>query len=194
MGFALAEEARRRGAQVTVVAANVGLPRGPGITYVDVETAAQLHAAALDAFDACDVLFMTAAVADYRPSEVFTGKVKKDQQGESLTLALERTDDVLAALADRRRPGQTLVGFAAESGGGAVEYGRGKLERKGLDAVVVNDISAPGIGFDTPDNEVTVVTADADLAVPRMTKPEVARAILDTILRLRSSHVTRVQH
>jgi phosphopantothenoylcysteine decarboxylase / phosphopantothenate---cysteine ligase len=194
MGFALAEAAARRGADVTVVAANVGLPRAPGVRYVDVETAAQLHAACLDAFDATDVLLMAAAVADYRPSEVFTGKVKKDQQGETLALALERTDDVLSALSARRRPGQLLVGFAAEAGEGAVAYGRGKLERKGLDAVVVNDIAAPGIGFDTPDNEVTIVTAGGEDRVARAAKSEIAGAILDTILRLRSSDDVRVQH
>jgi phosphopantothenoylcysteine decarboxylase/phosphopantothenate--cysteine ligase len=190
MGFALADEAHRRGARVTVVAANVGLPRTPGVTYVDVETAAQLHAAALDAFDATDVLLMAAAVADYRPAEVFTGKVKKDQQGERLARDRERPDDLHAA---RRHPGQTLVGFAAETGEGALAYGRGKLERKGLDAVVVNDVAVPGIGFDTPDNEVTIVTADGDVAVPRGSKADVARAILDTILSRRSSDVMRVQ-
>jgi len=194
MGFALAEAAARRGARVTLVAANVALAHPPGVRVVEVETAAQLHHACLDAFDAaCDVLLMAAAVADYRPAEVFTGKVKKDQQGEAMALQLERTDDVLAALAERRRPGQVLVGFAAESGAGAVDYGRGKLERKGLDAVVVNDIAQPGIGFDTADNEVTIVTADGDQAVPRATKSEVARAILDMVLRLRSSRQSRVQ-
>jgi phosphopantothenoylcysteine decarboxylase/phosphopantothenate--cysteine ligase len=194
MGFALAEAAARRGARVTVVAANVALPRPPGVRVVAVETAAQLHHACLDAFDAaCDVLLMAAAVADYRPAEVFTGKLKKDQQGDELALRLERTDDVLSALAARRRPGQVLVGFAAESGQGAVDYGRGKLERKRLDAVVVNDVGRPGIGFDAADNEVTIVTADADEAVPRASKTEVARAILDMVLRLRSSRQSRVQ-
>jgi phosphopantothenoylcysteine decarboxylase/phosphopantothenate--cysteine ligase len=193
MGFALAEEAARRGAEVTVVSANVSLPRARRVTYVDVETAAQLHAACVDAFPACDVLLMAAAVADYRPAEVFTGKVKKDQQGGSMALGLERTEDVLSALSARRREGQLLIGFAAEAGEGAVAYGRGKLERKGLDAVVVNDISAPGIGFDTPDNEVTIVSAAGDMAVPRASKAEVARAILDTVLRLRSSDVVRVE-
>src|SRR3954454_5601397 len=118
MGFALAAEAARRGAEVTVVAANVALERVPGVRVVAVETAAQLHAACLDAFDACDVLLMAAAVADYRPAEVFTGKVKKDQQGASLSLALERTEDVLSALSQRRREGQLLIGFAAEAGEG----------------------------------------------------------------------------
>jgi phosphopantothenoylcysteine decarboxylase/phosphopantothenate--cysteine ligase len=193
MGFALAAEAVRRGAHVTVIAANVSLPRDPAVTYVDIETAAQLRDAAVAAFEQADILIMTAAVADYRPAAPVEGKVKKDQQGESLALELERTTDVLAELSARRRNDQLLIGFAAESGEGAVEYGRSKLERKGLDAVVVNDISGEGIGFDAPDNEVTLVTRDGDTDVPKASKDVVARAILDMVLRLRSSSHMRVQ-
>lgn len=187
MGFALADAAARRGARVTVVAANVGLPRHPAVKYVDVETAAELRDACVGAFDRCDVLLMAAAVADYRPAAAFAGKVKKDTQGETLALELERTADVLSELSAHRRDGQTLIGFAAEAGEGAVAYGRDKLRRKGLDAVVVNDVAAPGIGFDTPDNEVTLVTADGDEAVPFGAKALVADAILDLVVRLRSS-------
>jgi phosphopantothenoylcysteine decarboxylase/phosphopantothenate--cysteine ligase len=194
MGFALAAEAARRGAGVTVVAANVSLPRAPGITYVDVETAADLRDAAVAAFERADILLMTAAVADYRPAAPFAGKVKKDQQGEDLSLDLERTTDVLSELSARRRDGQLLVGFAAEAGEGAVEYGRSKLERKGLDAVVVNDIAAEGIGFDTPDNEVTVVTRSGDNPVAKASKDVIARAIFDMVLSLRSSTGMRVEH
>jgi phosphopantothenoylcysteine decarboxylase / phosphopantothenate---cysteine ligase len=193
MGFALADEAVRRGAAVTVVAANVGLPRTPGVRYVDVRTAAEMHDACLDAFDDADVLLMAAAVADYRPASPRADKMKKDATGEAMSLELERTTDILAALSERRRAGQTLVGFAAEHGDAAVEYGRGKLERKGLDAVVVNDIADPGIGFDAADNEVTIVTGEDDLRVPRAAKSEVARAIWDTILKLRSSLAVRVR-
>ena len=192
MGFALADEAARRGAAVTVIAANVALPRNPAVTYVDVGTAAELHAAALAAFDEADVLLMAAAVADYRPAAPAPGKLKKDETGERLAIDLERTDDVLGALSARRRPGQLLVGFAAEHGDGAIEYGRAKLARKGLDAVVVNDIGRAGIGFDAADNEVTVLTAEASVSVPRATKAEVARAILDTVLSRRSSSDVRV--
>jgi phosphopantothenoylcysteine decarboxylase/phosphopantothenate--cysteine ligase len=194
MGFALAEQAARRGAQVTVVAANVSLPRHPAVTYVDVQTAAELHDAALSAFERCDVLLMGAAVADFRPAGAVDGKIKKDRDaGEELELRLERTQDVLADLSGRRRPDQTLVGFAAEHGDGAVEYGRGKLERKGLDAVVVNDIGRPGIGFDSTENEVVVLTRDgAETHFPRASKTEVAGAILDIVLKLRSSSALRV--
>jgi phosphopantothenoylcysteine decarboxylase / phosphopantothenate---cysteine ligase len=191
MGFALAEEAARRGAQVTVVAANVELPRHPAVRYVDVTTAAELHEAAVEAFDAADVLLMAAAVADFRPQPQ-AGKIKKDAAGEEMALRLERTEDVLSELADRRTSGQTLVGFAAEHGEGALEYGRGKLERKRLDAVVVNDIARADIGFDAHDNEVVILTREGETAVPKASKAEVARAILDAVLRIRSSDPMRV--
>jgi phosphopantothenoylcysteine decarboxylase/phosphopantothenate--cysteine ligase len=185
MGFAVAEEAAALGAEVTVIAANVALPRHPRVTYVDIETAAQLRDACVTAFAACDVLVMSAAVADFRPATAHEGKLKKTGRDE-LSLVLEKTEDVLSGLAATRRPEQTLVGFAAEHGAGALEYGRDKLARKGLDAVVVNDVSRPGIGFDATDNEVTIVTATGDEAVPRGTKAEVARAILATVDRLRA--------
>jgi phosphopantothenoylcysteine decarboxylase/phosphopantothenate--cysteine ligase len=129
---------------------------------------------------------MSAAVADFRPASAHEGKLKKTDRDE-LALVLERTEDVLSGLSAARRPDQTLVGFAAEHGAGAVEYGRDKLTRKGLDAVVVNDVSQPGIGFDATDNEVTIVTATGDRPVPRGTKAEVARAILATVDELRAS-------
>jgi phosphopantothenoylcysteine decarboxylase/phosphopantothenate--cysteine ligase len=192
MGFALAEAAARRGAAVTVVAANVSLPRSPGIQYVDVTTAAELAAACRERFPAADVLLMAAAVADYRPRDAHAGKLKKDATGESLQLELERTEDVLSALADARRPGQRLIGFAAEHGEGALAYAREKLNRKRLDAVVLNDVSDPTIGFDAPDNEVVVVTAEGDAHVPRASKSDVAGAILDMLLSDRSSTKVKV--
>jgi phosphopantothenoylcysteine decarboxylase/phosphopantothenate--cysteine ligase len=187
MGYALAAEAARRGASVTLVAANVGLSAPAGVTVVAVETAAELAAACDAHFDAADVLLMAAAVADYRPADPHAGKLKKDATGEALELRLERTADVLSGLAARRRPGQVLVGFAAEHGDGAVAYGREKLERKGLDAVVVNDVALPGIGFDAADNEVTIVSPDGERHVSRSAKSDVAAAVLDTVLSRRSS-------
>jgi phosphopantothenoylcysteine decarboxylase/phosphopantothenate--cysteine ligase len=187
MGLALAREAERRGASVTVVAANVSIPRPPGIEYIDVETTAQLARACEERFDDADVLLMAAAVADYAPAQAHAGKLKKDQAGAELTLRLERTQDVLSGLAARRRPGQTLVGFAAEHGEGALDYGRGKLARKNLDAVIVNDIGGAGIGFDASDNEVWIVTADDERHVPKAPKETIAAAILDAVLNRRSS-------
>jgi phosphopantothenoylcysteine decarboxylase/phosphopantothenate--cysteine ligase len=184
MGFAVAAEAARRGADVTVVAANVALPRADGIQYIDVETAAELEQATLRAFTYADVLVMAAAVADFRPAAPEMSKIKKDGRS-GLTIELEPTTDVLTAVGERRRPGNVLVGFAAEHGDGAVERARGKLERKRLDAVVVNDISRSDIGFDVDSNEVVIVTAAGDEPVPFGPKEGVARAILDAVERLR---------
>ncbi len=189
MGLALAQAARERGAQVTVVAANVSLPHPQGVLWRGVATAAQLQEACEEEFPRCDVLLMAAAVADFRPAEPADGKLKKAGR-EHLRLELEATPDVLRALAARRRPGQTLVGFAAEHGGGALEYGRGKLREKGLDAVVVNDISRPDIGIGAEDNEVSILTAAEEQHIPRAAKAEVAAAILDAVGRLRAGAVS----
>jgi phosphopantothenoylcysteine decarboxylase/phosphopantothenate--cysteine ligase len=193
MGLALAAEAQRRGARVTVVAANVSIPRPPGIEYLDVGTAADLAEACAARFAACDVLLMAAAVADYRPVAPHAGKLKKDQTGAELRLDLTRTEDVLSGLAARRRPGQLIVGFAAEHGDQALAYGRDKLSRKNLDAIVVNDIGAEGVGFESADNEVWVVTAAQERHVPKTSKGEIAAAILDAVLSRRSSSESKVR-
>jgi phosphopantothenoylcysteine decarboxylase / phosphopantothenate---cysteine ligase len=193
MGLALAEEAQRRGARVTVVAANVSIPRPPGLEYVDVNTAAELADACAARFDACDVLLMAAAVADYRPASTHAGKLKKDATGETLKLDLTRTEDVLTGLAARRRPGQLIVGFAAEHGDEALAYGREKLARKGLDAIVVNDVGAAGVGFESPDNEVWIVTAQEERHVPKESKARIAAAILDAVLSRRSQSDIKVR-
>ena len=184
MGYALAREAARRGAEVTVIAANVALDPPPGVRVLGVHTAAELAAACRSELGACDLLLMGAAVADFRPAGPVDRKIKKDQGVP--TIELERTEDVLSALAEVRREDQTIVGFAAEHGDRAVEYGRGKLDRKRLDAVVVNDISDAGIGFESDENEVTILTADgAERHVPRARKERVAQAVLDEVERLR---------
>jgi phosphopantothenoylcysteine decarboxylase/phosphopantothenate--cysteine ligase len=186
MGFAVAAEAARRGAEVTVVAANVALPRTDGVRYVEVETAEELRLATRAEFAAADVLVMAAAVADFRPVAPAADKISKSGR-DGLTVELEATADVLAELAAERRPGQVVVGFAAEHGAGAMERARGKLERKGLDAVVVNDIARADIGFDVEENEVTLVTADGAQTVAKGSKAEVAVAVLDAVERLRAS-------
>jgi phosphopantothenoylcysteine decarboxylase / phosphopantothenate---cysteine ligase len=188
MGLALAAEAARRGAEVTLVAANVGLPAPAGVELVEVSTAAELLAACRAAFAGADVLLMAAAVADFRPAAAVEDKIVKSGR-DGLALELEPTTDVLATLAAERRPGQTLIGFAAEHGAGAVERGRAKLERKELDAIVVNDISRHEIGFDAPDNEVTIVTAAAERHVPLGSKQAVAAAILEEVESLRGGTV-----
>ncbi|HEY1539617.1 MAG TPA: bifunctional phosphopantothenoylcysteine decarboxylase/phosphopantothenate--cysteine ligase CoaBC [Solirubrobacteraceae bacterium] len=184
MGFALAEQAAALGAQVTVVAANVALARDARVRYLDVETAAQLQEACAAEFERSDVLLMAAAVADYRPARSFAGKLKKTED-ERMRVELERTPDILAGLANLRRADQTLVGFAAEHGVGALEHGRDKLGRKRVDAVVVNDIARADIGFESPDNEVTILTAAGERHVARASKAAVARAVLDAVVELR---------
>ncbi|HWC26691.1 MAG TPA: bifunctional phosphopantothenoylcysteine decarboxylase/phosphopantothenate--cysteine ligase CoaBC [Solirubrobacteraceae bacterium] len=186
MGFALASEAAALGAAVTVVAANVALPRDERVTYVDVETAAQLQEACTGLFAAADILLMAAAVADFRPARNFAGKLKKEGD-ERIRVELERTPDILSGLAATRREDQIVVGFAAEHGAGAVGYGREKLARKRLDAVVVNDVSRADIGFESSDNEVTILTASGETHVARASKAEVARAVLEAVVALRAS-------
>jgi phosphopantothenoylcysteine decarboxylase / phosphopantothenate---cysteine ligase len=195
MGFALAEEAARRGADVTLVAANVTLPAPAGIEEVKVETTAELDAAVRERFPASDVLIMAAAPADFRPASAAEGKIPRERDsagtgepaGSGFALELEPTEDIVAAIAAERRADQTVVGFAAEHGEGALERGRAKLARKGLDAVVVNDIARSDIGFDSADNEVTVVSADGERQVGRRPKAEVAAAILDEVERFRTA-------
>jgi phosphopantothenoylcysteine decarboxylase/phosphopantothenate--cysteine ligase len=182
MGWAVAEEARRRGAQVTVLASNVELPRHPDIRYVEAPTAAALHAAALDAFPGCDVLVMAAAVADFRPGEAREGKIDKRAEG-GLRLDLEPTADILADLA-ARRDGQVVVGFAAEHGAAGLARAREKRVRKRVDLIVHNDVSVDGIGFGSGDNEITIIGPDGEETLPRMTKEACAGRILDAVAPL----------
>ncbi len=184
MGLALAEAAARRGAQVTLLAANVSLPLPTGVRVQRVGTAAELLAACEREFPDCDVLLMAAAVADFRPTERAEGKIKKAGR-RHLTIELEPTVDIVSGLAARRRTTQTLVAFAAEHGPGGVEQARSKLSAKAVDAVVFNDISRPDIGFDSELNEVTIVTREEDRRVPRATKHVVAESILDAVQSLR---------
>jgi len=185
MGIALAAAAARRGAEVTLVAANVSLPEPAGVRRVDVETAAELAAAAAAEFPGSQVLLMAAAPADFRPAEAASGKLARQ---DGLDLHLEPTEDILAGLAAGRGPGQTVVGFAAETGAG-VERARAKLTRKGADLIVLNDVSDPRIGFESSDNAVTLIDAQADVAVPLASKDAIAEAILDRVDRLRQSQV-----
>ena len=191
MGFALAEVGADLGAEVTVIAANVELPRDGRVTYVDVQTADELRTACVEALPLTDVVLMAAAVVDFRPAAPATTKLKKQAGADSMSVELALTPDILSELAASRRPGQTIVGFAAEHGDRALDYGREKLARKRLDAIVVNDISRTDIGFDATHNEVSVVTADGETSVPRSAKRDVAAAILDEVIRLRAKDVAR---
>jgi phosphopantothenoylcysteine decarboxylase/phosphopantothenate--cysteine ligase len=183
MGIALAAAAARRGADVTLIAANVALAEPAGVTRIDVETAAQLAEAAANAFADTHVLLMAAAPADFRPASVASGKMAR---ADGLDLHLEPTEDILAALAAGRSEGQTIVGFAAEYGGDAVARARAKLERKSVDMIVLNDVSNPAIGFESSENAVTLIDRDAATEVAIAAKDEIADAILAKVDELRS--------
>jgi phosphopantothenoylcysteine decarboxylase/phosphopantothenate--cysteine ligase len=183
MGLALAERAARRGAEVTLVAANVSRPAPPGVRRVDVETAAELADALGREFDSADVLMMAAAPADFRPSRAAGEKIHREETG-GFELDLEATEDILSALASRRREDQTIIGFAAETGTG-LDRAREKLERKGADAIVLNDVSRSEIGFESAENEVMIVERGGEHHVPLASKEEVANAILDRVEALR---------
>lgn len=190
MGLALASVARERGAEVTLIAANVALPSADGVRRVEVRTAAELQRACEQEFENCDVLLMAAAVADFAPAPA-AGKIKKGGR-ERLELVLEPTADVISGLASHRKAGQTLVAFAAEHGADGLQSARGKLAAKGVDAVVFNDISRDGIGFDSTENEVTILTTagangtPAERHVARAAKEQVAAQILDAVEDLRA--------
>jgi phosphopantothenoylcysteine decarboxylase/phosphopantothenate--cysteine ligase len=186
MGVALAQAALGRGAQVTLVGANLALTVPAAVREISVSTASELQRACEQRFDQCDVLVMAAAVADFRPTKAEQGKIKKEGR-ERMVLELEPTTDVLAGLAARKRADQTIVGFAAEHGSDAVRIGRGKLSAKKLDALVVNDVSRADIGFDSQENEVTILTAGAEQTIARAAKSNIAEAILDAVERLRSA-------
>jgi phosphopantothenoylcysteine decarboxylase/phosphopantothenate--cysteine ligase len=185
MGLALAEGAARRGAEVTLVAANVDLPTPAGTRRVDVETAAELAAALEREFDSADVLVMAAAPADFRPRQAAGEKIHRESTG-GFELDLEATEDILATLSGRRKKGQTIVGFAAETDAG-IERAREKLERKRADAIVLNDVSRQEIGFESAENEVVIVERDGEYQVPLASKEQVADAILDRVEAIRSA-------
>jgi phosphopantothenoylcysteine decarboxylase/phosphopantothenate--cysteine ligase len=184
MGLALAERAARRGAEVTLVAANVSMPAPPGVRRVDVETAADLADALSREFDSTDVLVMAAAPADFRPTNPAGKKIHREGSG-GIELDLVPTEDILAGLSGRRRDDQTIVGFAAETDHDPARA-REKLERKGADAIVFNDVSRSEIGFESAENEVVIVERSREHPVPLASKEQVADAILDRVETLRS--------
>jgi phosphopantothenoylcysteine decarboxylase/phosphopantothenate--cysteine ligase len=184
MGLALAAAAQRRGAEVTLVAANVSLPAPPGVRRVDVGTAAELSAALDKEFPRSQILLMAAAPADFRLGEVADTKIKR--KGSGLDLHLEPTEDILAGLAGRRQEGQTIVGFAAEHGVGGPGRARDKLVRKGADLIVHNDVSDPEIGFESDRNAVTLISAESEQELEIDSKDAIAEAILDRVEELRT--------
>jgi phosphopantothenoylcysteine decarboxylase / phosphopantothenate---cysteine ligase len=183
MGVALAEEARARGAEVTLLAANLAVPSPAGVDVVETPSAADLEREALQRADA-DVVVMAAAVSDYRAAAPAGTKRPKD--GAPWQVELEPTADVLAAIGAARRPGQVIVGFAADEGEAGLERSREKRRAKNADLFVFNDVSRADIGFDAAENEVVVVSANGDRAVAKGPKRAVAAAVLDEVEKLLS--------
>ena len=181
MGVALAAEAARRGADVTLLAANLAVAAPDGVEVVETPTAEDLAREAFDRADA-DVIVMAAAVADYRPDEPNDGKRAKN--GKPWTVTLEPTQDVLAELGRRRRDGQVIVGFAADEGERGLARAREKLAAKNGTFFVFNDVSRTDIGFDSELNEVVVVSHEGERTISKRTKRDVAAAILDEVATL----------
>jgi phosphopantothenoylcysteine decarboxylase / phosphopantothenate---cysteine ligase len=181
MGVALAEEAQRRGADVTLIASNLAVPAPDGIEVVEAPTAAEVERATNFRADA-DVVLMAAAVSDYRPSQTDEAKRPKDE--ETWKIELEPTSDVLRSLGARRTNGQVLVGFAAETAENGLERARKKLADKQVDLIVYNDVSRDDVGFDAEDNEVVIVSAQGERVVEKAPKEAIAAAILDEVERL----------
>ncbi len=176
MGVALADEALARGAEVTTILSNT-LVRPLGGTQIDAPTAADLAVATTKAAADADIIVMAAAVSDFRPAEVQT--TKRERSG-TWDLRLEPTEDVLAGIAAKRRDGQLIIGFAAEDGED-IARAQQKRERKGVDLIVLNDISDPALGFDSDDNAVVLITATDETRIARAPKPQIAAAILDRV-------------
>jgi phosphopantothenoylcysteine decarboxylase/phosphopantothenate--cysteine ligase len=177
MGVALAEEARKRGAEVTLLAANLGVPAPPGVEVVEAPTAQAMLEQALARSDA-DLVLMAAAVADYRPADVSGDKRPKDDDAWEVTL--EPTTDVLRTLGEHRTNGQVLIGFAADHGERGLARAREKLDRKRVDLVVYNDVSREDIGFDAEDNEVVLIWMGGERRIDKASKDRIAAAIVDT--------------
>lgn len=184
-GYAIAAEAAQRGADVVLVS-TVELPVPHGVEIVPVETAAEMEAAMTTAANRCDVVVMAAAVADFRPKAAAEGKLKK--RDGTPEIILEPTPDILAGLGASKRDGQVLVGFAAETDD-LVANAAAKLEAKRLDLIVANDVGAAGVGFAHDTNAVTMLRPGAEpVEIDLATKRDVARAVIDTIVTIRSRH------
>src|SRR6185312_11380349 len=184
MGYALAEAAEARGARVILVSAPTALRPPARCEVVPVTTTAEMREAVLDRLRDATIVIKAAAVADYRP---ITAAVQKMKRVGPMAIQLEPTEDILAEVVARRQRGQLIVGFAAETEN-AVAHGRDKLLRKGADAIVLNDVSREGVGFDSDRNAVTFLTRDKAHDFPEMRKRDLADRILDEILALRRHH------
>lgn len=184
MGYAIAEAARKRGAEITLVSGPVHIDPPKGVQVVPITSTQDLLDAMMEQCPAQDIIIQAAAPADYRMETVAQQKIKK-QSGDSLTLTLVENPDVARAVGERKRPGQTLVGFAAETQL-VRENAQKKLKSKHLDLIVANDVTAPGAGFGVDTNIVTLITQSTETALPQMSKRDVADRILDKVLEMRN--------
>ncbi|MGD9628460.1 MAG: bifunctional phosphopantothenoylcysteine decarboxylase/phosphopantothenate--cysteine ligase CoaBC [Pyrinomonadaceae bacterium] len=185
MGFAVAEAAKDRGAAVTVVAGATAVEPPPGVEVVKGISAREMFDAVMDELPEATVFVGAAAVADYAPADAANAKIKKEGQ-DTLTLELKKTPDILSEVSKRRKEGQLVVGFAAETND-VITYAKIKMGKKNLDMVVANDITATGAGFNTDTNIATIITKTGQVELPLMSKREMADRILDEIARLRST-------
>jgi len=185
MGVALAEEARRRGARVTLLAANLAVAPPHGVEVVQTPTAERLLHEALARADV-DLVLMSAAVADYRPTE--TSETKRAKGTDPWTIELEPTEDVVKTLAARRENGQVIVAFGAERGESGLDRKRAMLTDKNVDLVVYNDVSRSDIGFDAKDNEVLLITREGEKRIAKAPKSRIAAAVLDEAVALLDVH------
>jgi phosphopantothenoylcysteine decarboxylase/phosphopantothenate--cysteine ligase len=191
MGYALAEAARSRGAKVILITAPTGLAAPAGCERIDVTTASQMHDAVLAHLPQATMVIKAAAVSDFRPVAAAAQKLKRNGP---LTLSLEPTEDIAQSVAAHRNPGTLLIAFAAETVGDTQELirnAREKLGRKGADAIVANDVSQPGLGFDSECNAAIFITATREAAFPAQLKSSLAHRILDEVVQLRAATALR---
>jgi phosphopantothenoylcysteine decarboxylase/phosphopantothenate--cysteine ligase len=186
MGYAVAEAAAARGAEVTIVAGQTTVDTAANVKVFRAVSAVEMHGAVMRELPNATVFIGAAAVADYRPANAADAKIKKDGK-ETMTLELTKTPDILADVAKHRSNGLLVIGFAAETND-VVNYARSKMQKKGLDMVVANDITKEGAGFNTDTNIATIISKDSQIDLPLMPKRELADKILDEILKLRNSN------
>lgn len=185
MGFALAEAAKKRGVDVTVVAGQTSVEPPENIEIINAVTAEKMHGAVLKELPNVTIFIGAAAVADYRPKEQVTSKIKKENK-DSLNLELVKTPDILSDVSKRRHNGLMVIGFAAETDN-VVEYAKSKLKKKNLDMVIANDITKKGAGFNTDTNIATIITNKNEIDLPLMSKRELADKILDEVIKVRKN-------
>lgn len=185
MGYAIAQAAAERGAKVTLISGPVNLSAPDGVEVVPVESTRDLYDAMMARCGEADIVIQSAAPADFTPVKQAKQKIKK-QNGSELTLTFAQTPDVAAAVGEKKRPGQILVGFAAETND-VLENAEGKLRRKNLDMIVANDVTAPGAGFDVDTNVVAFVTRDKTEQMPMLLKSQVAGELLDRVMKLKKA-------